>query len=58
MPVSRTQLNKLLVHRDNKLGSKIWQHGANYIITGQGGKDVGAYWVLEREDIVEARTFV
>ena len=54
----RSTLNKLLASRDTKIGSRIWQKGAYYIVTGEGGTGVGCHWVMEREDLINPQPSV
>lgn len=38
-------INKLLCHKNTKLGDRLYQRGAYYLVTGIGGKGVGEHWI-------------
>ena len=53
----RATINKLLVHRDVRLGSRLWHRGAYYVVVDSKGEDVREHWVLaldENQDNVPA----
>ena len=51
-PPEKLNLHKGMVDSTTKVGSRIYQRGAHYIVTGEGGQDYGKHWILTREDKV------
>jgi hypothetical protein len=40
-------LNKLLAHKDTRVGSRLYHRGAYYVVTGENGTGVGKHWTLK-----------
>ena len=46
----KSTINKLLAHKDTRLGTRLWHRGAYYAVVAEGGSGVGEHWILKIDE--------
>ena len=46
----RVNINKMVVHRETKIGDRLLRNGVYYLVVSEGGKNLGEHWVCQKDD--------